>query len=54
MRRVAVVGCGGGGKSHLAREPGRVLDLPVTHLDALHYDDASPERFAAVRRDLVG
>lgn len=58
MRRVAVVGCGGSGKSHLARELGRILDLPVTHLDALYYDDAwnplPPERFAAIQRDLVG
>ena len=36
MRRVAVVGCGGSGKSWLSRELGRLLDLPVIHLDA-HY-----------------
>lgn len=35
MKKVAIVGCGGSGKSHVARELGRVLDAPVTHLDAV-------------------
>ncbi|WP_055595740.1 topology modulation protein [Streptomyces hirsutus] len=39
MKKVAIVGCGGSGKSHLARELGRILDAPVTHLDAAFYDD---------------
>ncbi|WP_264158801.1 MULTISPECIES: hypothetical protein [Streptomyces] len=39
MRKVAIVGCGGRGKSHVARELGRIFAAPVTHLDAAFYDD---------------
>lgn len=57
MRKVAVVGCGGSGKSHVARELGRILDAPVTHLDAAFYDDrwnALPiDQFTDVQRELV-
>jgi adenylate kinase family enzyme len=35
MRRVAIIGCGGAGKTTLALELGRLLDLPVVHIDAL-------------------
>src|SRR5690606_11477300 len=57
MKKVAIVGCGGSGKSYLARELGRILDAPVTHLDAAFYDDAwnalPMEKFAALQQDLV-
>ncbi|SOD90608.1 topology modulation protein [Streptomyces sp. Ag109_G2-15] len=57
MKKVAIVGCGGSGKSYLARQLGRILDAPVTHLDATFYDDAwnalPMEKFAALQRDLV-
>ncbi|MEV7971191.1 topology modulation protein [Sphaerisporangium sp. NPDC088356] len=57
MNRVAVVGSGGSGKSHVARELGRLLGAPVTHLDAVYYDDAwnplPPEKFEAAQRGLV-
>lgn len=33
MRRIAVVGCGGAGKSRLSRALGATLGLPVIHLD---------------------
>ncbi|GFE25744.1 topology modulation protein [Streptomyces nigrescens] len=57
MKKVAIVGCGGSGKSHLARQLAMRLDAPVTHLDAAFYDEewnALPmEKFAEVQRELV-
>jgi adenylate kinase family enzyme len=57
MDRIAIVGCGGSGKTVLARRLGELLDVPVTHLDVLYYDDEwnslPPEKFAAVQEDLV-
>jgi adenylate kinase family enzyme len=37
VKRVAVVGCGGSGKSRLARALGRELSLPVIHIDAEYW-----------------
>ncbi|SNX88521.1 hypothetical protein SAMN06272735_8973 [Streptomyces sp. TLI_55] len=57
MKKVAIVGCGGSGKSYLARELGKILDAPVTHLDAAYFDDewnALPmDAFAELQRKLV-
>ena len=57
MNRIAIIGCGGSGKTHLARRLGAALAIPVTHLDALHYDsDWNPipaDRFAALQRELA-
>ncbi|MEV5407300.1 topology modulation protein [Thermopolyspora sp. NPDC052614] len=57
MNRVVIVGSGGSGKSHLARELGRLLDVPVTHLDAVFFgEDWTPlpqDKFEAVQRELV-
>ncbi|UKY49898.1 topology modulation protein [Streptomyces inhibens] len=57
MKKVAIVGCGGSGKSDLARKLAKILDAPVTHLDSAFYDDewnALPmEKFAEVQRGLV-
>jgi adenylate kinase family enzyme len=57
MKKVAIVGCGGSGKSYLARELGRILDAPVTHLDAAFYDDAwnalPADKFTELQRQLV-
>lgn len=51
------MGCGGSGKSRLARELGRLIEAPVTHLDAEYFDDQwNPmpmEKFEARQRDLV-
>lgn len=60
MKRVAVIGCGGSGKTTLSRQLGELLDLPVIHIDS-HYwrriDDhwfaSTPEQWAQRHRDLV-
>src|SRR5260370_42075144 len=57
MERVAIVGCGVSGKSDVARELGRLFNQPVTHMDAIYFDNQwNPlpmERFEAVQRELV-
>lgn len=37
MERIIIIGCGGAGKSTLARQLGEKLDLPVVHLDKLFW-----------------
>ncbi len=37
MERILIIGCGGAGKSTLARQLGEILDLPVVHLDKLFW-----------------
>lgn len=39
INRIAIIGCGGSGKSTFARQLAHLLDLPLVHLDALYYDD---------------
>jgi adenylate kinase family enzyme len=57
MERIAIIGCGGSGKSTIAKQLGALLDLPVTHLDAIFYDqDWKPlpqDEFAARQEKLV-
>jgi adenylate kinase family enzyme len=57
MERIAIVGCGGSGKSTIARQLGAALGLPVTHLDAIFYDqDWNPlpqKEFTASQEKLV-
>ena len=57
MERIAIVGCGGSGKSHLARVLGARLGITPAHLDALYYDRGwqplEQEAFASLQRDLV-
>lgn len=57
MDRIAIIGCGGSGKTVLARHLAERLALEVTNLDTLYYDDRwNPlpvEEFAAIQRELV-
>jgi adenylate kinase family enzyme len=57
MERIAIVGCGGSGKTHLARQLAQQLDLPLTHLDAVYYDEnwetLPKEEFAMLQKGLV-
>jgi len=54
MRRIAVVGSGGAGKSTFARELGRRLGLAVIHLDEHHWRPGWVETPKAEWRQLQG
>ena len=41
MERILIIGCGGAGKSTLARELGEKLGLPVVHLDQIFWSPGS-------------
>ena len=49
MKRVIIIGCGGAGKSTLARKLGEKTGLPVVHLDKLFWKpgwvERTPEEF---------
>ena len=57
MDRIVIIGCGGSGKTVVARRLASLLDAPLTHLDAVYYGaDWQPkpqDEFAAIQRDLV-
>ena len=57
MKRIVIIGCGGAGKSTLARQMGEKLDLPVVHLDKLFWKpgwvQVSPEEFDALHRQAL-
>ncbi len=49
MERMIIIGCGGAGKSTLARRLGEKLSIPVVHLDKLFWKpgwvESTPEEF---------
>jgi adenylate kinase family enzyme len=55
--RIAIMGCGGSGKSRLARSLGSMLGITPVHLDGLYYDTnwkpLDREKFADLQRVLV-
>ncbi len=57
MDRIAIIGCGGSGKTVLAGHLASRLGLEVVNLDKLYYDDgwnSTPaEKFADIQRELV-
>ncbi|MEV5766001.1 hypothetical protein AB0L34_15730 [Micromonospora sp. NPDC052213] len=56
MDRIAIVGCGGSGRSTVARQLARIFNSPLTHLDAIYYAEQwNPvqEQFADQQRQLV-
>ena len=57
MRRIAVLGAGGAGKTVLANRLGDLLGIDVVHLDALRYDQrwqtVPDEQFTAAQRAVV-
>jgi adenylate kinase family enzyme len=55
MRRIAVLGCAGSGKTTLARALGERLGLPVVHIDSVHWRTGaeSVAEWPAVHDELI-
>lgn len=57
MKRVAIIGPGGAGKSAMARELGDILDIEVIHLDGLYWKpgwvETPGDEWERIQRDLV-
>lgn len=53
MKRIAIVGCGGAGKSTLARQMGEILNLPLIHLDKEFWQSGWKMRSREEEREIV-
>lgn len=57
MQRIAIIGCGGSGKTTVGHQLAALIGAPLTHLDAVYYDaDWNPlpqKEFAAIQDKLV-
>lgn len=57
MERVMIIGCGGAGKSTLARQLGEKIGIPVVHLDQLFWrpgwEPVSREEFDRLHREAI-
>jgi adenylate kinase family enzyme len=60
MERIAVIGCGGSGKTTLSRRLGELLDLPVIHIDDQYWREvdgvrieSTPEQWRRRHHELV-
>ncbi|MEV7442834.1 topology modulation protein [Streptomyces sp. NPDC091204] len=55
--RLALIGCGGSGKTYLSKQLAQHTNAPLTHLDAVYYDDEwntiDKDKFAAIQEELV-
>lgn len=57
IQRVAIIGCGGSGKTTVGRRLAASLGTTITHLDAVYYDDEwnklPQDKFAEIQEELV-